>query len=156
MEIIFCVGISGSGKSTWVRDFIKSNQSFVRINRDDIRTTIVGTLEGYYSNPFIGKKEQIVTHVEHALLMQSLQHRFDIVFDNTNLNIDRLKTYIKLLSNGNDVKIKLFDVSLEQAKKNVMKRDGLKKEQVEYINKQFNQYQEIKQYILDNHVKSII
>lgn len=156
MEIIFCVGISGSCKSTWVRDFIKSNQSFVRINRDDIRTTIVGTLEGYYSNPFISKKEQIVTYVEHALLMQSLQHRFDIVFDNTNLNIDRLKTHIKFLSNGHDVKIKLFDIPLDQAKKNVMKRDGLKKEQVEYIDKQFNQYQEIKQYLLDNHSKSII
>ena len=37
MKILFLVGISGSGKSTFAEEFLAKNQDYLRINRDDIR-----------------------------------------------------------------------------------------------------------------------
>lgn len=45
-NVIITVGISGSGKSTWSTNFIKENPKYLRLNRDDIRKTLVGDLDG--------------------------------------------------------------------------------------------------------------
>lgn len=47
-KLIILVGISGSGKSTWATEYIQKNPDTLRINRDDIRKSLVGTLKNYY------------------------------------------------------------------------------------------------------------
>ena len=44
-KIIFLVGMSGAGKSTYATKYINDNPDTIRVNRDDLRKTFVGTLE---------------------------------------------------------------------------------------------------------------
>ena len=36
-KIIFCVGVPASGKSTWSKDFVRNNENYARLCRDDYR-----------------------------------------------------------------------------------------------------------------------
>ena len=42
MKAILTIGVSASGKTTWAEQFVKENEWWVNINRDDIRFTILG------------------------------------------------------------------------------------------------------------------
>ena len=63
-EVIINVGISGAGKSTWTTQFIKENPNYLRINRDDIRKTLVGDLNGYYERKDLNRIETSINFIE--------------------------------------------------------------------------------------------
>jgi predicted kinase len=37
LEVLVLIGIPGSGKSTWAKDFVSNNSDWIRVNRDDFR-----------------------------------------------------------------------------------------------------------------------
>lgn len=46
MNIIFNIGISGSGKSTYTTAYCKDHPNTIVVNRDGVRASLFSTLEG--------------------------------------------------------------------------------------------------------------
>lgn len=167
-NVIICVGISGSGKSTWAKEFVKNNPNYLRVNRDDIRTTLVGNLDGYYSRKDLNKVEHMVTGIQEDYCSTILGWRYNVILDNTNLK----REYIKFLLHEQSsigycpVEFKLFDCDLLEAKQRVATRENypitLDEEHknvckhVDYIDKQYEQYQSIKKWLLEVYPDKII
>lgn len=122
MKVIFTVGLPGSGKSTWAKDYCERNKNWVRINRDDLRN-----MRGSY---WVPKQEALITEFEHSLILKSLKAGYNVIIDATNLNVDRRNNFIKELVNStdfslnpNNITIKSFtDIPIETCIKNDLKR----------------------------------
>lgn len=170
-HIIICVGISGSGKSTWSEHFMLLNPSFLRINRDDIRRVLVKNLIGYYNTKRINYVEPIINKIETDIFLRLFDKKSNIIIDNTNLNIDYIKKWINLSKQYNyNIKFKLFDSKIKDAKCRVLNRDYKEivedldspmsirptLENLEHIDKQYSQYKEVSKWILENFKDKII
>ena len=155
MKVIFCVGISGSGKSTWSTRYIKTHPNTIRINRDDIRTGLVGSLDGYYKRPDLNKFEKAVTEIEISMFQMAARLGFDVISDNTNLKMSYISTKISMLKGycGDmgedfDFNIKMFYLDGPSCKKRVQARDAVfDSSYVEYIDKQWVSFQNIEREI---------
>lgn len=156
-EIILCVGISGAGKSTWVTNFIKENSNYLRINRDDIRKTLVGDLNGYYQRKDLNIIEENINEIEELIYHQSYCKNYNVIIDNTNLKQSYLNRWNHIKTSSTETKFKLFDISLEDAQRRVARREKMQTfEDLGYIDKQYLQYQEIKKYLETNYKDKII
>jgi len=126
LEAIITVGISGSGKSTWARDFCEGHPNWVEINRDNIRSLLcepeafnedLGVVELDWSKyKFTKKNEQVVTEICNDEMAKACEAGKNIVISDTNLNPKyRLPLIEKLESWGYEVGIKEFPITLEEA-----------------------------------------
>ena len=144
-KLIICVGISGSGKSSYTRNLLRSDSSFIRINRDDLRLTLVGNLTNYYKRKDIHKLESIVTELEENIFISAKNIGKNIIIDNTNLNEKAIIRWLNLaLKYGYNIEFKFFESSIFKSKLRVFWRD-FNFNNLSYIEKQFKQYQTIKQ-----------
>jgi predicted kinase len=168
-KLILTVGISGSGKSTWSRDYIDTNRNTLRINRDDLRKTLVGDLMGYYQRPDIFHIEECVSELERCAFRELIKE-YDVIIDNTNLQKKVIQDWVLLTTENNaEVNFKLFNCELTEAKLRVGARDipnwnagqtGYCNTDelpvLKYINNQYNQFKHIKQWISESYPNSII
>lgn len=156
-KILILIGISGSGKSTFAKKLCQVDNSYLRINRDDIRKTLVGDLKGYYERRDLNFIEKEISYFEEAMLSSILKLSKNAVIDNTNLSlkyINRWKEFVKDLEVG--IEYKFFDIDLNIAKRRVLLRDynttwlgtEIKSEGVKYIDKQIKQYEQVKRELL--------
>lgn len=146
-KIIFLVGMSGAGKSTYATKYINDNPDTIRVNRDDLRKTFVGTLENYYSKD-IRKIEKLVTSVQHEIIAQCLYFEdFNVIIDNTNLKI---KYISDILEDFDEIEYEfvIFDTDMITCKDRVYKRDNV---DVSYITKQAEDFNKIVEYIVNNY-----
>lgn len=128
LHVIFTRGIQGSGKSTWAKKFVKENQNYKRVCRDDIRHMIA-------SYTFDDENEKLVTTIEKACIESIMQTRDNLVIDKMNLNkrtLEADKDYIYQLYSdyffsdifaGINFEIKDFPCTLEEAIERDSKRD---------------------------------
>lgn len=171
--IIICVGISGSGKSTWSTNLIKNDDTFLRINRDDIRKVLVGNLDEYYARKDFNILEKIINDLEIDIASKIVTQYKNIIIDNTHLRREYIDKWVDLFSDNNffnhrnyTIKFKFFDCDLLEAKNRVVKRDNYSLSfdknhvyicpQTDYIDKQYQQYQSIKKWILETYPGIII
>lgn len=152
--MVILVGVSGSGKSTYTAELMK-DPSFLKINRDSIRQSIVGDLRYYYTRKDLDRVEKIVDGIVKLMLEAYAVLGKNIIIDNTNLKLGYLNNFVYFATNnGYDVQFKFFDTTLEQAQERVRLRDGI--ENVDYIAKQIEQYNQIKQHAIKHHESKII
>jgi predicted kinase len=158
MRAIINIGISGSGKSSWTADFLKKNNDYLRINRDDLRQVCVKDLKEYYLRKDLKFLEtNIITNMESDLFINYIKFNKNIIIDNTNLKEKDINKWLYLFMIHNvDFSFKLFDCDLETAKQRVMTRDKLIETEVKYIDKQYNNYKNIKRIILEQYESKII
>lgn len=166
-ECLILIGVSGSGKSSFSSTILNSYNAF-RINRDDIRKTIVGDLTNYYIRKDLQQIENIVTKIENQLFFQYISLERNIIIDNTNLTKDYIIRWLELCNKEHyKIKFKLFDCDLKKAKNRVYRRDigssywnldvdYSKENEVKYIEKQYQQYQSIKLWIEEHYKDKII
>jgi predicted kinase len=94
-EIIVMCGLPGSGKSTWVKNFIKYNKSLksskniIVLSRDDIREELFGSRDDI-------EHEKEVTELFEKRLRAALLERASIIIDNTNIKFKTRERYRKL------------------------------------------------------------
>lgn len=119
-EIILALGISGSGKTYWSKQWAEEDPEHrIRLNYDDIRCML-----GKYWVP--DKREQLVKDMFNYALAQAMYMGYDIVIDNmSNLNPKHQEEYKKLIEENNSwddsgesvnlyqLKYKLFDTPVE-------------------------------------------
>ncbi len=149
-KVVFTIGVSASGKSTWANQYI-NNPQVALIERDNIRKFIYTTS---YNQPFkwSGWKwnmENQVDHIQHFVIGNALISTTirTIVISDTNLKAKSINQIIDVCEVSNtQIKYhyKLFDVPLEEA----ITRDQNRIHSVgkEVIEKQFIQLNSLKEY----------
>lgn len=185
-EIIICVRISGSGKSSWVYNFLKDNRNYLRINRDDIRTALVSSLDGYYQRNDLNSIEEIVTRLEDNVFDNAWGKNKYLVIDNTNLKQKYINRWLTKINEYNskrasgaypdspvlDFRFRLFDCDLNEAKRRVFTRDFdilapagstciddvdyLSLDSLKYLDKQFEDYIAVREWIKGTYESKII
>lgn len=123
MKAIVTVGISASGKTTWVNDLLKAEKGWRDINRDWIRFNMVCPFSNWSNYKFNKKNENEVTRLQGLMIMESWAAGENIIISDTNLNAKTRQSIIKDLQElGYTVEIKSFPITREIA----LKRDNLR------------------------------
>lgn len=164
-KIIILVGISGVGKSTWCSNYINTHTNVARVNRDSIRQQLVGTLKNYYTRSNIKQLEKTVTNIQEENIKSLLDLGYDVIIDNTNLQLSIIIDFVIKYNHRVDIELKWFDKSpsrfdyLDSSFINdcglaLYERDSLlgiatvdRFEYTKYLNKQFHQYVKLKSEI---------
>jgi len=103
------IGLPCSGKSTYAMDFLKKEENWFRISRDDIRMTMFGTEH----NPLI---EGLVTKLQTTLMLKALKADMNVIVDNCNIRASYRQDLFNIASLVGDVlyEEKIFDTSLQE------------------------------------------
>ena len=116
LKIIITRGIPGSGKTTWAKDFVKENSNYIRINRDDLRSMLIGKWDWSI--------EGVVISTQAHMIKSFLEINKNIVVDSTNLK-NNSAIYQAEIDSGCDFDIEykdFFDISIEEC----IRRDSLR------------------------------
>ena len=136
-KLILTVGISASGKTTWV----EKQTGVININRDDIRFNIILPGSDWSTYKFTKINERRVTEIELNVAENAVNFSPDIIISNTNLN-PKTREFWKKFAEKHDYEfeIKEFPITLEEA----IKRDRLRQNGVgeQVIRKQYQQWLE--------------
>lgn len=126
LRAIICVGMSGSGKSTYAEQFCKDNPDWVEINRDNVRFTLfTNGVRDWSKYKFNKSKEDRVTEVIDQQIFDAVMEDKNIVCSDTNLNPKtRRALEDKLEGYGYSVSYKSFEITLEEAWKRDSNRQG--------------------------------
>ena len=86
MKVIVCVGLPGSGKSTWakkeVEEKTEQGEKWIRLNRDSIRDMFCC---GYSKD-----SEPLVRFIEWDSVTTALNFGYNVIVDDTNLTEDHI------------------------------------------------------------------
>ena len=114
-------GLSGSGKSTFARQFCAQNFNWLRVNRDDLRRSLlpVSLPEYWQTCPEREKNriENVVNELQKTAILDGLGRGWHILIDNTNLKLSYLNEFRKLLNEHFDaveVSYQLIDVPVAE------------------------------------------
>ena len=140
-EIIITTGIPCSGKSTWSKQYVKDNPTYVRVNRDELRR-----MRGIY---WLVSQEDMITENELDCINNALVAGYNVVIDATNFNPKTIKKFEDLIAERTqkchgEIKFKItykhFDINLDEAISRDMGRP--KEEQVgaAVITSMYNKY----------------
>lgn len=144
MRAIITLGPSASGKTHWAEQFVRDNNGWANINRDDIRFSHFCSGQRDWSKYKFNKaNEQKVTEIYNDLIATAHTARMNIICSDTNLNATYRNALVEKLKNlGYTVEIKEFDCDLET----LFKRDQLRANGVgrEVIYRQYLQWLEYK------------
>lgn len=124
-RIVICVGIPGSGKSTFTNNFIKKHPSFYRVSRDEIRKAYTGLNNNdFKTSDKHDEIKRMVIDVETYSLNLLFTHKKDIIVDNTNSKKNELENIINLgIKNNYQITIYFFDTDFLVSKERIKKRD---------------------------------
>ena len=160
--IILCVGIPGSGKSTWTNKMLKNsyNNNYCKdyyyiVSRDKIRQSLTGCNKVNYWSFNSSQIEEIIIPIELFQLENLLSKGVNIIVDDTNSQIIDFNRIVELANMYNyDIKIKLFEIDILTAKERIKNRDGQKF--LHFISYYHKSIQIIFNYIKENHKNKLI
>jgi predicted kinase len=140
-------GIQSSGKSTFSKQFVKDNQDYKRVCRDDIRHMLS-------SYTFDEDNEKLVTKIEKGIINDLIVSGYNLVIDKMNLNGRSVHEDINFISQVCSKKlihftteVKEFPITLSEALERNKKRDFVINDSV--IKATWRKYEvELKQMIL--------
>ena len=108
-------GLMASGKTTYAKDFVKKNQDWKRVCRDDFRHMLS-------SYSFDDKNERLVTIMVKNAVFACLASGYNLILDETHLNkktmksnVDHIKECCKDLDVEFDIEYIDFDIDLQTA-----------------------------------------
>lgn len=121
-EILVLVGVPGSGKSTWIRQFTASSQKqYVVISSDDILEKIAAEKGLTYSDvhkDYIGQ----ATGQAKATFRQAMNNRANIIWDQTNVSKKKRRGILQQLPKDYIAKAVVFNTEDAVVKDRLQKR----------------------------------
>lgn len=131
-KILLLIGIPASGKSTWRKKFLLNNRGWVSISRDDYRLMLDG------SQIMDFKGEMLVTQLVNNAIAIAIKAKFNVIVDQTNVNLKYLNEMVAFCEKIADVECKIFDM----VEKVAIERDKNRDASVgaEVIKKMFKNY----------------
>lgn len=106
-EIYLLIGAPCSGKTTWSKEFLKTNSNFLRTSRDEIRTMLTGKL---VNNKEI---EQLVTDMVYTIIEYASELDLSVIIDQTNCDFDGIIDFHNRYKFEFDFKFMVFNQPLE-------------------------------------------
>jgi len=117
MHVIITRGLPASGKSTWVREFLRDNGEYRRWNNDDFNMMVTGQSFGRMT------AQEIANH-RRAFISNVTSLGLPLILDNTNLNPYTVDEFHEETANPDyEVEIKEFRTSLEECLRRNERRD---------------------------------
>ena len=115
-HIIVAQGVPASGKSTWAREYVLKNESYVIVSRDNIRRS-----RGKY---FISSQEKYISKLEVAGITEALNCNLNVIIDATNLNPKTIQKWEDLAKEkGAVLTYRKFEVGFNEALERDSKRE---------------------------------
>lgn len=136
-KITILVGICASGKSTWKKKFLSENDGWVSVCRDDYRIMLDG------SQIMDRKGESLVTELVNNAIALAIKSKYNVIVDQTNVNIKYLNAMVEFCEKLADVEFKIFDVTEDVAIERDKNRNATVGEDV--IKRMFKNYIELLQ-----------
>jgi len=116
MKVLVLSGLPASGKSTFAKELIAKDKSYVRVCRDDLR-------ESMFNYKFSRPNEGAVRRLRDFMILDTLTNGRNVVIDETNLNPKNMPHYRQLVSVWNpEFEEKFFDKPLKQCIEDDLKR----------------------------------
>ncbi len=115
--VIIMVGLSGSGKSTWARDYCRKHENWVVVSRDAFRYMLKNSP---VTDP---KTESMINELVEHTIMKSLKYKCNVIVDNTHVRAHRINEITELVKYTADVKFMVFDLPAKKCIENDSKRD---------------------------------
>jgi predicted kinase len=117
LQVIATVGIPSSGKSTWSKELVKNDPSFVRICRDDYRFMMKDL-------PVCDTKvEDIISKLVLTAIDLSLAKNLNVIIDQTNVKLKYIESLAEHVKYKANFSVKIFDITLEEAIERDNKRE---------------------------------
>lgn len=152
-KLILVQGISGSGKTTWAKQWVEEDPIHrVRLNYDDLRCML-----GKY---WVPEREPLMLGIFKSALLEAMDNGYDIIIDNmSNLNPKHQEEYFKIIEDWNnhttkhlyEIEFKLINTSVEICIERDSKRQIPIGEKV--IRQQWRKYRD---YIIQQSVKEML
>ncbi len=118
LNLIMCVGAPASGKSTWAKQFVaKDPDNYARINNDDIRQMLNGSVHSGEYEKFIGK-------IRNSLIKQALLAGKSVIIDNVNSNRRNFDESVKIAKTIPGANINVFEKSFYEPLDVLIARDS--------------------------------
>ena len=120
-HVLILTGLSGSGKSTFARQFCAEHPNWLRVNRDDLRRSLLPvSLPQYWqtwSDADKNRIENIVNELQKTAILEGLARGWHVLIDNTNLKLSYINEFRKLLAerfDAVDIQYKLVEMPVDE------------------------------------------
>lgn len=123
-KIIITIGLPGSGKTTWAKDFISRNEDYIRVERDEMRFSLKGISIGDR------KFEDLITKLQYQTIHTALNSKYNVIISDTNCNKRYLNLLIDEFKYKADIYFQIFDTPIELCIDRDSKREKLVGEKI--------------------------
>ena len=132
MKILMLKGLPASGKTTFAKELISTDSTFIRINKDDIRSMI-------YGKPHSSRSESLVLAIRDHIIHEAFSRGQNVIIDDTNFN-ERHKRTMLGIAKCYDAEVE--EVFIDTPWEVCVKRDEEREYSVGYkvIKGMYNQY----------------
>lgn len=115
-QVLILVGAPGSGKSTFAKYILRTEDNWVRINRDDFRTMQFG-------KTIVPREiEGLISKMVSASTKELLRNKVNVIIDATNCSSRNIQDLIQDFNELADIQFKVFDVPIETLIQRCQKR----------------------------------
>jgi len=122
-HIIFLVGLPGSGKTTWVKNFLKTHTDYVDLSSDAVIERLAkeaGTL--YNDDAYIAYRD--IAEREYRMnVTDAINKKLNIIIDRTNQTINARRKVLSRLPMTYKKTAIVFDIPREEINQRLLKRE---------------------------------
>lgn len=115
-KILILIGAPGSGKSTFAKYFIRTEENWMRLCRDDFRM-----MHFTYAN-MSPREEGLITDMMDASIEALLKKRCNVLIDATNCRAEYINHYIEKFNHLADISFKIFEEDAKEISERCKKR----------------------------------
>ena len=115
-KLLILVGAPGSGKSTFARYFLRTEDNWIRVNRDDFRLMQFG------DSLMIPFYEERISKMVEASVLTLLKSDTNVIIDATNTSLRTIQDMIHTYTEYADISFKVFDLPVDKLVKRCDKR----------------------------------
>jgi predicted kinase len=107
-QILLLIGAPGSGKSTFAKYFIRTEENWMRLCRDDFRMM-------NFSDSLLSQyEESLISEILDTSVETLLRKKYNVLLDATHCRAEYLKHYIEKFNSIADISFKLFECETDE------------------------------------------